>query len=453
MGMTIAIIGRPNVGKSTLFNRLVGKKEALVHDTPGLTRDRRYGNASLSDLSFTIIDTPGLETDAPPSHKNLLDHALWNQTKEAITEANLLFFVLDAQSGVSPIDRSIAKMIHKSNKPCLVILNKAEGKTTRHSLPDAIALGFKEVVPVSAEHGEGLAFLYESISPFCESKNTMEETTEKESNHQSTSISITVVGRPNVGKSTLINQIIDKERFTAGPEAGITRDALSVSFQWEGKPYIFVDTAGLRKRAKVTHRAEQLSGYSTQKAIQYAEIVLLVIDAERGMDKQDLSIAHHVLEEGRGLVIVINKTDVLEDFQRFADKMIKEIAASLPQVKSVPIVFVSAKTKKNLAKIFYAIQDIYQEWNTRIPTSPLNDWLHFAVTHHPPPIVKNIRVKIKYMTQIKTRPPTFALFVNKPIDLPESYVRYLRNSLAQKFDLEKVPLRLLLRKKANPFQK
>ncbi len=442
------IVGLPNVGKSTLFNRLVGKKLALVHDMPGLTRDRRYGTGHLSDLSFHLIDTPGLETDHPPSPKEVLHYSLWQQTHEGIQEADVVFFVLDAQTGVTAADQYIAQLIRKSNKPCLIILNKSESHETKNALFEAFKLGFQDIIPLSAEHGEGLALLYETFSPLC---TKQEEDTLSAGKEES--ISIAVAGRPNVGKSTLINQIIGKDRFTTGPEAGTTRDALSVSFTWAGQAYTLIDTAGLRKKAKVTHAVEKMSGYDTRRAIQYAEVVLLVLDATQTLDKQDLTIAHHVVDEGRCLMLVVNKIDQIEDFQKFSATFIKDVHEYFPSIKRVPILFVSAKEKKNLSKIFTAIQEAYIEWNTRIATAPLNNWLAQVLAHHPPPLVKNIRIKIKYITQIKKRPPTFALFINKPADLPESYLRYLRNNLAHTFNLEKVPLRLVLRKPDNPFEK
>ncbi|MEI8320389.1 MAG: ribosome biogenesis GTPase Der [Alphaproteobacteria bacterium] len=445
----VALVGRPNVGKSTLFNRLVGKKLAIVHDTPGLTRDRRYGDASLSDLSFDLIDTPGLETTYPPTQKDSLDYSLWRQTNEAIQEANVIFFVLDGQVGVTPADEYTAQLIHKSNKPCIVIVNKSEGKETRNSLFEALKFGFKETLPFSAEHGEGLGYLYEAFAPLCEKKPEVEE---QEEDPENPTISVAIVGRPNVGKSTLINQIIGQERFTTGPEAGVTRDALSVLFTWDNKPYKFIDTAGLRKKARIANKVEYLSTVETKRAIQYAEVVLLVLDGTQTLDRQDLTIAHHVVEEGRCLIFVVNKIDQITDFQKFSSEFIKDAQEMFPQIKKMPIIFVSAKEKKNLSKIFLAVQEVYKQWNCRISTAPLNEWLEKVVAHHPPPIVKNIRVKIKYITQIKRRPPTFALFINKPTDLPESYLRYLKNNLAQAFGLEKIPLRLVMRKKENPFQ-
>ena len=446
----IALVGRPNVGKSTLFNRLVGKKVALVHDEPGVTRDRRIAEGALSDLSFSLIDTPGILSEYAPKKTDLLLKGLWDQTEKAIIDADILLFVVDAREGLTPLDQGFARHIRKQNKPVIVVLNKAESRPSDHTITEVQSLGFEDYVPVSAEHGEGMALLYEALQPLCD-RAPKEEVFEDFEGVIQKPIQLAVVGRPNAGKSTLINQIIEEERFLTGPVAGLTRDTQSVLFEKDGVPYELFDTAGLRKRAKVVGNLEKMMVSETKRAIQFAEVVCLVLDATAPLEKQDLTIAHHVIEEGRILVLALNKIDLVENLEAELKEMRLRIQEELPQVTDLAMVHISALSGRNTDKIFSAISLAYQTWNTRISTGKLNQWLEQVQHNHPPPLSKGRRIKIRYMTQIKTRPPTFALFISQPKALPESYLRYLKNRLAKDFSLKGVPLRVLPRGGKNPY--
>jgi len=449
--LTVALIGRPNVGKSTIFNRLVGKKVALVHNEPGVTRDRRFGTARIADLTFSVIDTPGVEASHAPKSTELLAKSLWQQTEHALEGADLMIFVLDGREGLTAIDKDFAKRIRRLSKPCLVVVNKSEAKMAEPTLEEARTLGFGSPVPFSAEHGEGMNLLYEVLAPFHDEALKKEIPAAPVEEEVQKPLNIAIVGRPNAGKSTLINQIIKEDRFLTGPKAGLTRDTQSVLFEWEGRPVELFDTAGLRKKAKVIETLEKMSARESKRAIQFAEAVCLVLDATTPLEKQDLSIARHVVEEGRILLIVLNKIDLVEDLDAFLKEMRLRIAENIPQVIQLPMVHISALAGRNIDKIFIKLFELYETWNQRISTGRLNTWLAATLGHHPPPLAKGRRIKIRYMTQIKARPPTFVIFISQPKELPESYLRYLKNRIAKDFNLQGVPLRLLPRGGKNPY--
>jgi GTP-binding protein len=457
MSFTVAIVGRPNVGKSTLFNRLVGKKLAIVDDQPGVTRDRRIGSARLGDLDFTVIDTAGLEDTFDDS----LESRMREQTEAAVTEADVALLVIDARDGVTPLDEHFARRLRKGKTPVLLVANKCETGASEANALDGFRLGLGEPIPISAEHGQGLAHLYDSLQPLAAKAGgaadfaddaeleAMPEDDAEEPKH----LQMAIVGRPNVGKSTLVNSLLGSERLLTGPEAGITRDSIAIDWTWKGKPIRLIDTAGLRRRSKVVDKVERLSSADTQRALQYAHVAVLVLDANDMLEKQDLTIARHIVDEGRALVIAANKWDAIEDKNAALKKLRDRIDYSLPQVKGVPVITLSAMTGKNLDKLMAAVLKIYELWNKRIGTARLNRWLEGTTQAHPPPLVAGKRIKLRYMTQIKTRPPTFALFAQKGEELPDAYHRYLMNGIRESFDLEGVPLRLYLRKGENPFDR
>jgi len=442
---TVAIIGRPNVGKSTLFNRLVGKRLALVHDQPGMTRDRREGEGHLFDLSFTIIDTAGLaDPDSSQLTKSMMD-----QTLAAIEEADLILFVVDGREGCTPYDQDLAKLLRRQKNPILVLANKCEGRHGHLGLSDAHSLGLGDVIQISAEHGEGLTELYEALVLHVPADEELSE----ESEIAKKPLQLAIVGRPNVGKSTLINQLIGKERLLTGDMPGVTRDAIALDWEYEGRRIRLTDTAGMRKSGRVTASAEQLAVMDTHRTIQYAEVVIILIDATAPLERQDLSIASDVAEEGRALVLALNKWDLVKD----KDKQMKEVQRildiQLTQVRGIPCIPISAIHGKNLDTLMKAVFQVYESWNRRLPTAKLNHWLQHVVDKHPAPAVSGRRIRLKYMTQIKTRPPTFALFASQSGELPTSYTRYLINKMRQDFDLPGVPIRIYMRSAKNPFVK
>ena len=442
MSFTVAIVGRPNVGKSTLFNRLVGKRLALTDDLPGVTRDRRSGAASLGDLQFTTIDTAGLEDSDAKS----LTGRMRQQTERAVAEADAAIFLIDARAGLTPLDRHFADWLRKQGTPVILVANKCEGRLPQAGLAEAFALGLGEPIPLSAEHGEGLSDLYDAIREHVPAENEVAAKPAPEGPLQ-----LAIVGRPNVGKSTLINRLVGEERLLTGPEPGITRDAIAVEWRHRGRPIRLVDTAGMRRRSQVVERLEKLAVDGSLRAVQYAEVVVLVLDAADMLEKQDLAIARHVLEEGRALVIAANKWDAIKDKTDALQKLRARVEASLPQAQGVALVTLSARTGQNLDKLMSAVLDTHETWNRRVTTPELNRWLGAAVDAHPPPLVKGRRIKLRYMTQTKTRPPTFQLFGNQLDVLPESYLRYLVNNMRERFDLPGVPVRVLLRKGENPY--
>lgn len=446
MVLKIAIIGRPNVGKSTLFNRLVGRKLAIVHDKPGVTRDRKEAPAKLRDLTLSIIDTAGFEY----STEDNIESRMFKQTSRAIDEADVCLFMTDARTGLHPFDETFADLVRQSQKPVILLVNKCEGKTQENSIFEAYKLGLGEPIAFSAEHGLGLDDLYTSLLEYEKDDDIEEQETEEEA---SKPIQLAIVGRPNVGKSTLVNALLKDERMLTGPEAGITRDAITTKWEWGGRKVNLVDTAGLRKHSKITDSLEKMSAASTKHAAFMAQVVILVLDADTVLDKQDLTIARQVIDEGRALVIAVNKWDIAkrtETLQRLNDKL----QTSLTQVTGIPTVTISALKKEGLDKLMSAVFKVYDRWNMRISTAPLNKWFIDAQEQNTPPLGKNKRrIKLKYITQAKTRPPSFYIFSSNPEGLPESYLRYLVNSLRDTFNLDGVPIRITVRKSDNPYAK
>lgn len=483
MSFTLSILGRPNVGKSTLFNRLAGKKLALVDDTPGVTRDRREGRGSLGDLDFTIMDTAGLEEGDVTS----LFGRMRLQTEAAIAETDIVLMLIDARAGVTPLDDHFADWLRTQNKPVILVANKCEGRAGQEGVAEAYGLGLGQVVPFSAEHGEGLADLYEMIiekltelgmdpgprgdeldEKWYEEKVREDEEgyaaeyeleegdTDYEFQDDETidekPLQLAIIGRPNAGKSTLINHLVGEDRLIVGPEAGLTRDSIAVPWEWEGMKIKLFDTAGMRKKARVQEKLEKLSVADTIRAVKYAQVVVLMLDATLGLEKQDLRIAEMVANEGRGLVIALNKWDIVDDRLKAQRQIRDTLESSFPQLKGVPIINISALTGQGTQKIMPTVMEVYGFWTTRIGTSRLNGWLEHVLEQHQPPLVAGRRIKIRFLAQVKTRPPTFVLFTNLPKDMPVSYVRYMENDLRRTFNMPATPLRFIMKKGDNPFE-
>ena len=460
MSFSLAIIGRPNVGKSTLFNRLTGKKLALVDDRPGVTRDRRDGEAKLADLRFTIIDTAGLEGGA----RETLEGRMRTQTENAILSAEAILFLIDARAGVTPDDKYFADLVRRADKPVILVANKAEGKAGEAGVLEAYSLGLGDPVPLSAEHGEGLIDLYDALrealpeetaEPAEEEAERDEELRDDDEDGSDLDISkplrITVVGRPNAGKSTLINRILGEERLLTGPEAGITRDSIGVDFLWRNRKMKLFDTAGMRKRANVVDKLEKLSVADALRAVRFSEVVVLLLDSTIPFEKQDLTIADLAAREGRAVVIALGKWDLIEDRGPTLNKLRDDAERLLPQLRGCPVVPVSGATGLGLDKLMTAIVATHEVWNRRIATSRLNRWLLQQVEETPPPAVSGRRIKIRYMTQAKSRPPHFVIFGNQLDELPTSYERFLINGLRKTFDLPGVPIRISKRAGDNPY--
>jgi len=447
MSFTLAIVGRPNVGKSTLFNRLVGRRLALVDDLPGVTRDRREGEARLGDLEFTVIDTAGLEEGTVKS----LAGRMMTQTRRAVADADAVLFLIDARAGLTPADRAFADLVRRSGKPAIVVANKSEGAAGEAGALEAHALGLGQPVAISAEHGEGLADLYDALRGALPDE-TAEGSGETETSPQGGGpIRVAIVGRPNSGKSTLVNRLIGEERLLTGPEAGITRDAIAVDLEWHGRGFRVYDTAGLRRRAKIEHKLEKLSVADALRAIRFAEVVVVLIDAERPFEEQDQRIADLVEREGRALVLAVNKWDSAERKPGAITRLRTEADHLLPQVKGAPVVAVSGLTGEGVDRLMQAILDAHAVWNRRVPTNALNRWFGEALTAHPPPAVSGRALKLNYVTQVKARPPSFVVFGARTGAVPDAYRRYLINGLRQTFELPGTPIRLTLREKANPY--
>jgi GTPase len=447
MSFTVAIVGRPNVGKSTLFNRLAGRRLALVDDQPGLTRNRRETEVELDACTVTLVDTAGLE-----SGDEGLTARMRQQTEAAVAQADLVLFLIDARTGVTAADEIFGDLVRSAGKPVVLAANKSEGRAAEPGFYEAFSLGLGEPLAISAEHGLGIGEVIDAIGHAVEARGETESEAE-ETDERTFKLRLAVVGRPNVGKSTLVNALLGEERMITGPEAGITRDAIASEIEWKGRPLRVFDTAGLRRKARVEGKAETLSVGDTLRAIRFAEVVVLLLDAEQPFEKQDLQIASLIAQEGRALVIAVNKWDLVRERQQRLAELREMCQRLLPQVKGVSLVTVSAKSGKGVDTLMDAVLAADEVWNKRLPTHALNDWLGAAVDAHPPPAPSGRRIKIRYMTQANARPPTFVAFCSMPKALPESYVRYLVNGLRETFDLPGVPIRFNLRKGKNPYAK
>ncbi len=464
MSFTLAIVGRPNVGKSTLFNRLVGKKLALVDDQPGVTRDLREGAARLGDLRFTVIDSAGLEDATDDS----LQGRMRRLTERAVEMADVCLFMIDARAGVLPTDQIFAEILRKKNANVILAANKAEGKAGEAGFLEAFGLGLTEPIRLSAEHGEGLDELYHMLLPLADSfaeraaadaPETDVDVGEEDEDvarvpTQEKPLQIAIVGRPNAGKSTLVNKILGEERLLTGPEAGITRDAISVQTDWGGVPMRIFDTAGMRKKAKVQEKLEKLSVSDGLRAVKFAEVVVVLLDVEIPFEQQDLRIADLAEREGRAVIIAVNKWDTEDEKQDKLKKLKQEFARMLPQLKGAPLITVSAKTGKGLDRLQQAVMRAHDVWNRRVTTAQLNRWLTGMLEQHPPPAPGGKRIKMRYMTQVKTRPPGFVVMTSFPDQVPASYSRYLVNGLREDFDMPGTPIRLVLRDQGdkNPYK-
>jgi len=477
MTFSLAIIGRPNVGKSTLFNRLAGKKLALVHDTPGLTRDWREAEAHLMGLNFRVIDTAGLEE----SFDSSIQGRMRQQTERALARADMALLVVDARTGITPMDRHFADWLRRQNIPSALVVNKCESRSGAEGLYEAYELGLGEPIAISAEHGLGMEELYEILKPKVEeaeakaarfaalSAEEPEEDIEVlfQKYHEgdetgfgdeevpaedlSKPIKIAIAGRPNVGKSTLLNAILGEERAMTGPEAGITRDAIHVDWEFGGRQLRLVDTAGLRRKAKVVNYIERMAVEDTLRAIRLAQVVVMVIDGETLFEKQDLTIAGHIIDEGRAMVVVVNKWDLVKEKEATLEELKHQLSTQLAQVRDIPIVTVSAIKGQRVEKVMQAVLDVYDLWNHRIGTGKLNRWLRMMESQNPAPLVNGRQNRLRYMTQIKARPPTFAIWVSRPDDYPETHQRYLINGLRRDFNMPATPVRLIIKTSRNPY--
>jgi GTP-binding protein len=445
---TVAIVGRPNVGKSTLFNRLVGKKLALVDDRPGVTRDRREGDANLLGLDFRIIDTAGFEDEDPES----LPGRMRAQTTAAVREADVALFLIDARAGLTPLDEEIGRWLRSETTPVVLAANKAEGRASENGILEAYSLGLGDPIPMSAEHGEGIVDLFEHLRPYVE----REAGDEEEEPAGEGPLKLAIVGRPNAGKSTLINRILEQERLITGPEAGITRDSIAIDWEWksptgEVRPVRLIDTAGMRKKAKVDDKLERLSVADARRAIDFAEVVVLLLDGTRGLESQDLRIADSALQEGRAVIIAINKWDIAEGQSALFNGIKAALEEGLSQARGVPLLAVSAITGKGIDQMLGAAFEIRDIWSKRVSTGQLNRWFENAIENNPPPAPGGKRIKLRYITQVNTRPPSFVIFGTRVDQLPDSYLRYLTNGIRKELGFGAVPVRLAARPSRNPF--
>jgi GTP-binding protein len=446
---TVAIVGRPNVGKSTLFNRLVGKKLALVDDRPGVTRDRREGEATLLGLEFRVIDTAGYEDEDP----HTLPGRMRAQTTAAVREADVALFLIDSRAGLTPLDEEIARWLRSEKTPVVLAANKAEGRAGEAGLLEAWSLGLGEPIPMSAEHGEGVVDLFEHLRPFVEREDEADDAEDEEGERI---LKLAIVGRPNAGKSTLINRILEEERLITGPEAGITRDSIAIDWRWhapdgEVRPVRLIDTAGMRKKAKVDDKLEKLSVADARRAVDFAEVVVLLLDATRGLEVQDLKIADNVLKEGRALIIAINKWDIAEDQSALFNGIKGALEEGLSQARGIPVLTVSAATGKGIDTLLKVAFETRELWSKRVSTGQLNRWFEDAIEKNPPPAPGGKRIKLRYITQVGSRPPSFVLFGTRVDQLPDSYLRYLVNGIRKELDFGAVPVRLAARASRNPY--
>ena len=454
MAFTIAIMGRPNVGKSTLFNRLAGKRLALVDPRPGMTRDRREAEIDLGDFQAALFDTAGLEEGDEAS----IEGRMRGQTMAAVEDADLILFMIDGRAGLTPADEVFAQQARRSGKPVLLVANKCEGRQGDEGYYGAFKLGFGEPIAVSAEHGEGIGGLYEGLgNAYNDWRSSLEADAgleeDEETSEEDRPLKVAIVGRPNAGKSTLVNQLLGAPRMITGPEAGLTRDAIALDFKWHDRDMRLYDTAGLRKKARIKERSEKISASDALRAIKFAEVVVLLLDADCPLEKQDMTIIDLVAEEGRALVVAVNKCDLAPDKGLLLKEVRERVGRLLPQVKGVPVVGISAVRGQGLDKLMTAVLDMETVWNKRVGTSALNRFLLDAVEAHTPPAVGGRRIRLRYMTQSNARPPTFVCFCSRPDDLPTSYTRYLINGLREAFDFRGVPVRLHMRKGDNPYQR
>jgi GTPase len=448
MSFTVAIVGRPNVGKSTLFNRLIGARRALVDDRPGVTRDRREGDGKLGDLSFRVIDTAGLEEARSES----LSGKMQVQTATAMAQADVVLFLVDARAGTTDTDRAFADLVRRSGKPTILVANKSEGRAGEAGALESYALGLGDPIAISAEHGEGLAALYDALrTALPEATAAPAPVEDRAAATEEKPIRIAVVGRPNSGKSTLVNRLLGEERLLTASEPGTTRDAIAVDLAWRGRSLRIYDTAGLRRRSRIAEKLEKLSVADTLDAIRFAEVVIVLVDAQTPFEEQDIRIADLVEREGRAIVLGINKVDLVEREPGVRSRLREEADRLLPQIKGVPVVALSARSGEGLDRLMAAVMESHAVWNRRVPTAALNRFLAQVVEAHPPPAARGRRFRLDYITQPKARPPTFVLFSSRASALPETYRRYLINGLRESFALPGTPIRLTLRTKANPY--